>query len=428
MAMNDEAAKILVVDDSVQVCKTLSDVLGASGYVVRAAPSAERALQILDASADFSLIITDLKMTGMTGMELAKTIFSQWPGIPVVIMSGFGDMDNVIEAMRSGVADYIKKPFALDEVLDVVSREIGKSQARRLALLLHTESGERPPRVYLFGQPDLEQIDAVLSRLRAQTTAESAMLVEQAGYVIAAKGMVSSADLEPLSNLIVGTRSTSATLASLLGESQDFTMSYMEGQRVSVYTTSLGRGLYLVVIVSKGTKQGLVWLYAKESAAEIDRIVQRATESMQRQLGHPVGAAETEVLRQELAAQKVDNVFEEKPGSNLPAKPAIKPMPGTVSTISFKKPAATSGAKPDSPSSEEPAGSAPLAESGEGDPSTLSFDEAVRMGLLNFDSPPPSPDEKPAEPDKADEDAKSSTISFEEALRRGLLNFDSDKE
>src|SRR5512135_1679822 len=306
----EEPDKILVVDDSPQISKALSDLLSTSGYVVRTAPSAERALQILE-SAAFDLIITDLKMTGMTGIDLARQVLQKTPDVPVVILTGFGDMDSVINALRLGVADYLKKPFSIDEVTSVVEREIAKSKGRQAAPA-EAKPAEKPPRLFTFRQRDLEQIEAVLSRLRAQATAESAMLVEQAGYVIAAKGMSSGADVEPLSNLIASSRSTSASLASLLGEVQDFSTSYMEGQRVSVYTTSLGRGLYLAVIVPKGTKQGLVWLYAKEAAVEIDRIVQRATDSMQKQLGRSVSPADTEVFRKELADQKVENVFERR--------------------------------------------------------------------------------------------------------------------
>src|SRR5512139_3782115 len=302
----EESGKILVVDDSPQISKALSDLLSASGYAVRTAPSAERALQILE-SAKFDLIITDLKMTGMTGIDLARQVLQTTPGLPIVILTGFGDMDSVISALRLGVADYLKKPFSIDEVMSVVEREIAKSKGRETAPA-EARPTEKPPRLYIFGQRDLEQIEAVLSRLRAQATAESAMLVEQAGYVIAAKGMSSGADVEPLSNLIASSRSTSASLASLLGEAQDFSTSYMEGQRVSVYTTSLGRGLYLAMVVPKGTKQGLVWLYAKEAAVEIDRIVQRATDAVQRQLGREVGTADAEALRKEMADQKVENV------------------------------------------------------------------------------------------------------------------------
>jgi DNA-binding NtrC family response regulator len=119
----DEPNKILVVDDSPQISKAVSDLLGASGYAVRTAPSGERALQILE-TATFDLIITDLKMTGMTGIDLAKKVQEKVPGVPIVILTGFGDMDSVISALRLGVADYLKKPFSIDEVLSVVEREI----------------------------------------------------------------------------------------------------------------------------------------------------------------------------------------------------------------------------------------------------------------------------------------------------------------
>jgi DNA-binding response OmpR family regulator len=438
--MSDDANKILVVDDSVQVCKALGDVLTASGYSVRTAPSAERALQITETDR-FDLVITDLKMTGMNGMDLAKKIFEQMPGVPVVILTGFGDMDAVIAALRSGVADFLKKPFSIDEVLSVVRRELAKSPSH-LPTLIPTHplsTAERPPRVYIFGQRDLDQIDAVLSKLRAQAAAESALLVEQAGYVIAAKGLVNNADLEPISNLIAGARSTSASLASLLGESQDFSTSYMEGQRVSVYNTTLGRGLYLVVIVPKGTKQGLVWLYAKESALDIDRIVRRAADVMQKQVGHTIGTAETDALRQEMAEQKVDNVFQNKapislPRSSTAPRSSIRPL-GTVSTISFKKDRPTPEVVDSPAPAQEPAQPGSSAPTGPAAPAgpAISFEEALNLGLLNFDGVPPieavdSAAPEPAESEPATESTESalSPDTFAAALDHGLLDFEAE--
>jgi DNA-binding response OmpR family regulator len=407
----DEPNKILVVDDSPQISKALSDLLSASGYVVRAAPSGERALQILETAA-FDLIITDLKMTGMTGIDLAKKVQEKMPGLPVIILTGFGDMDSVISAMRLGVADYLKKPFSIDEVLSVVEREITKSKGRQATSSTTTaKAEEKPPRLYLFAPRDLEQIEGVLSRLRAQATAESAMLVEQAGYVIAAKGLSSSGEVEPLSNLIASSRSSSASLASLLGEVQDFSTSYMEGQRVSVYTTSLGRALYLAVIVPKGTKQGLVWLYAKEAAVEIDRIVQRATDAMQTQLGHAVGAADTEKMRKELADQKVENVFDRR---RTPVSPPPRlertPPPSNVSTISFKK----DRSQPDvMPSAPEPAmeETPPAAD--------ISFEEAMKLGLLANVAPEPAPEQPTAT--ETESSGGLTPDKFEEALLKGLF-------
>ncbi len=407
----EEPSKILVVDDSPQISRALSDLLSTGGYQVRTAPSAERALQILE-SATFDLIITDLKMTGMTGIDLARQVLQKTPGLPVVILTGFGDMDSVINALRLGVADYLKKPFSIDEVMAVVEREIAKSKGRQAAPAAAT-SPEKPPRLYIFGQRELEQIEAVLSRLRAQAAAESAMLVEQAGYVIAAKGMSSSADVEPLSNLIASSRSTSASLATLLGETQDFSTSYMEGQRVSLYTTSLGRDLHLAIIVPKGTKQGLVWLYAKEAAVEIDRIVQRAIEAMQKQLGHAVGAADAEVLRQEMADQKVENVFERRRPPPPPLRLERTPPPSSVSTISFRRdqsqPEVKTEAAPEAPTVEE-APSAP----------GISFEAAVQLGLLKDIAPEP-PAEAPAASEPETAAGGLTPDKFEEALRKGLF-------
>ena len=128
--MSDEPlANILVVDDSEAICKALRDVLTVTGYAVRTAPSGERALQILE-TAQMYLIISDLKMSGMSGIQLLKKVKEKTPALPFIILTGFGDMDSVIEAMHNGVADYLKKPFSVNEVLNVVAREIAKSNRR----------------------------------------------------------------------------------------------------------------------------------------------------------------------------------------------------------------------------------------------------------------------------------------------------------
>jgi CheY-like chemotaxis protein/predicted regulator of Ras-like GTPase activity (Roadblock/LC7/MglB family) len=327
--MADSAGSVLVVDDSPQICKTLSDVLGMAGYTVRTAPSAERALQIMD-STSFDLIITDLKMSGMSGMDFVAMVKQRVPGLSIVILSGFGDMDDVIGAMRAGVADYIKKPFSIDEVLNVVKREVKKSPSRLGAAPASPPPAATPapgftlaptgappaastpaPRVYIFSQTDLTRIDSVLSKLRAQATAEAVLLIEEAGYVIAAKGMVADKDLSALSSLVVSGRSMNNQLATLLGEGDGFAMNYLEGQRMSVYTTGLGRGLFLVIVVPKGTRQGVVWLYAKEAAAEIDVIVRKAAADVQKESGKTVEQMDKTAVRQEMA-QTLDKLFDEE--------------------------------------------------------------------------------------------------------------------
>jgi hypothetical protein len=100
-------------------------------------------------------------------------------------------------------------------------------------------------------------------------------------------------------------------LASLLGEGEGFAMNYLEGQRVSVFTAGLGRNLFLVIVVPKGTKQGVVWLYAKEAAAEIDAIVQHAAAEVQRESGKPVEQMDQKAMHHEMA-QTLPKLFDEE--------------------------------------------------------------------------------------------------------------------
>jgi DNA-binding response OmpR family regulator len=331
----ESAGSVLVVDDAPQICKALSDVLSASGYTVRTAPSGERALQIMDA-VEFDLIITDLKMSGMSGMDLIDKVKARAPNMSVVILSGYGDMDDVIKAMRAGIDDYLKKPFSIDEVLEVVKREVKKSQTRGAsasavptASAAGAQAGSTTPssgRIYIFSPRDLEKIEAALANLRAHAAAESVLLIEEAGYVIAAKGTVAEKDVQALSSLIVGGRSMNNQLATLLGEGDGFSMNYLEGQRVSVYTTGLGQGLFLVIVVPKGTKQGVVWLYAKEAATEIDAIVKRASAEVQKESGKPVEEMDKVAIHQEMA-QTLDNLFDEP----------LEETPGETETLSFEQ-------------------------------------------------------------------------------------------
>ena len=396
--MGEEEKKILVVDDAVQITKTLTDVLGVAGYSVRTAPSGERALQIME-TANFDLVITDLKMTGMSGMELAQAVFDRWAGVPVIILSGYGDLDNVIGALRSGVTDFIKKPFSADEVLSVVERAIGKNRARASSVAARAAKGERPPRMYNFPAREVEQLDAALTRLRTQAGAETAMLIEEAGYVIAAKGLTNDIDRDELTTLIINIRSNASTLSTMLGEQQDFAMTYMEGQRVSLYTTAVGRGLYLVIIASKGSKQGVVWLYAKEAATEIDRIAQHVVATPQ-----PASSATPAAA---LGRKK----------KTAPLNPPeMKAMPSTVSTFTFKKDrveASTSNTTPAEHSGVS-----------EGSP-TLSLEEAARLGLINLGDSAPIEEAAPTE--EAASEAPREAISFDEAIKRGLLDFGEKK-
>lgn len=115
--------KIYVVDDERIIRVTIADDLRESGYIVREFSSAHAALQQIDEDdADVDLIITDLKMPGMDGLELMNRVKKIKPEIYVLLMTAHATVDTAVKAMKLGAYDYIAKPFDMDELLLAIER------------------------------------------------------------------------------------------------------------------------------------------------------------------------------------------------------------------------------------------------------------------------------------------------------------------
>jgi DNA-binding NtrC family response regulator len=110
------ARQVLVVDDEENIRLFLHTLLQKKGYSVRTAETAEQALTLLrQAPADF--VLTDVKMPGMSGIDLCRELRGQWPELVVVVMSAYGSVEQALEAVRVGAYDYVSKPFKQEEVL-----------------------------------------------------------------------------------------------------------------------------------------------------------------------------------------------------------------------------------------------------------------------------------------------------------------------
>ena len=107
---------ILIVEDEPELGKVLLDNLSQNGYVVHLAESAEKALRLFNHKV-FDLIISDVRLPDMSGLQLLDNIRNRSFPIPVILMTGFGSVQNAVEAMKKGAVDYILKPFSL-EVLE----------------------------------------------------------------------------------------------------------------------------------------------------------------------------------------------------------------------------------------------------------------------------------------------------------------------
>ncbi|MGC3965352.1 MAG: sigma-54 dependent transcriptional regulator [Rhodocyclaceae bacterium] len=116
-----ETLNILVVDDDAALRDAIDLILGSAGHRVTLAASGPEALQALD-GAHFNLVISDLRMDPMDGLELLGQIRARHRHLPVLLMTAFGDVDKAVAAMRGGACEFLMKPFEADVLLENVRR------------------------------------------------------------------------------------------------------------------------------------------------------------------------------------------------------------------------------------------------------------------------------------------------------------------
>ena len=126
---------VLVVDDEKTVCNSCKKILTQEGYKVDVALSGEEALNKVKGNR-FDAVITDWKMPEIDGLEIARRIKKENPNIAVILITGYPSVETSIEAMRSGVSDYVPKPFTPEELSDAMVRALAKGQAVPADLVL----------------------------------------------------------------------------------------------------------------------------------------------------------------------------------------------------------------------------------------------------------------------------------------------------
>lgn len=112
---------VLIVDDDPAMGEMLASMLGEAGYRTATARSAPEATDVASGD-DFDVVLSDIKMPGMSGIDLVGRMRDLRPETPVVLMTAFGSIDSAVEAMRAGAFDYVTKPFKRDEILVVMER------------------------------------------------------------------------------------------------------------------------------------------------------------------------------------------------------------------------------------------------------------------------------------------------------------------
>lgn len=117
--------KMLVVDDEAVIREGLRRILGEAGYQVESFAQGHLAIERMQ-TENFDLVISDVKMPGMSGIEVLKAIRVLQPQVPIIMITGYSTVDTAVEALKNGAADYIAKPFVPEELLAKISQALNR--------------------------------------------------------------------------------------------------------------------------------------------------------------------------------------------------------------------------------------------------------------------------------------------------------------
>jgi two-component system, NtrC family, response regulator AtoC len=139
-------AHVLIVDDEVNIRRVLAAMLKREGYEVTTAADGEQALGVL-AKTPVHVVVTDLVMPRLGGMELLRRVTQDLPDVPVIVITAHGSVDSAVAALKAGAFDYITKPFEQEELKKVIAKATRAHDLERQNLHAILNDGDRPPLV-----------------------------------------------------------------------------------------------------------------------------------------------------------------------------------------------------------------------------------------------------------------------------------------
>jgi DNA-binding NtrC family response regulator len=163
-------AKILIVDDEAKMRRILELMLSPDGYSIDLAEDGRHALSLLSKQS-YDLVITDLNMPNLTGIELLTALSKQPMPPPGIVITAFGSVESAVESMKHGAVDYITKPFEKEMIRIVVSKALANSTLRRENKYLREEIGKKYSPGELVGDsPQMAEIYELVNQVSRTTS------------------------------------------------------------------------------------------------------------------------------------------------------------------------------------------------------------------------------------------------------------------
>ncbi len=173
------AERLLLVEDKAELRQMLKLALSKAGYQVQEAADGTEASRLIH-SQPFSLVLTDLKLPGCSGLDLLRQVQEVDPGIPVIVMTAYGSIEEAVRAMKEGAYDFIQKPVDLEHLRMLLGRALLQQQLVRENLLLKEEAAARYgfPRI-IAEHPSLVAVARDIQRVAA--TESTVLLLGESG-------------------------------------------------------------------------------------------------------------------------------------------------------------------------------------------------------------------------------------------------------
>ncbi len=239
--------RVLIIDDALELGRMLRaalESLGADLYV-RVLPSAEEALlEVQRAPAD--LLVVDIRLPGMSGLEFLKKVRERSPKTPVILISGLTEEGILRQAEQSGAQHFLRKPIQVGEFLDIATQLLSIEPApKQEAVLAPVDSAN--------GEEDLS---GLLSRLRRELGAELVLLADERGKVVAQAGEMPGLDFEQhWAPELLPALNTAARAARLVRNSLPQAVLALRGDQLHLVLTPVAD--YALLLVQKGDGSGL---------------------------------------------------------------------------------------------------------------------------------------------------------------------------
>ena len=166
--------RVLVIEDDDTVRDVLRSFLSEKGFEATLAQNGETGLDMLRAER-FDLILTDLVMPGITGMDVLKEVLASKIRIPVIVITAFGTVQTAVEAMRLGAFDYLTKPFNLDELMIVIEKALSVSKLQKENVMLKMQLKKKYNFKGLIG--DSPRMQAVYELIEKIADTDSTVLI-----------------------------------------------------------------------------------------------------------------------------------------------------------------------------------------------------------------------------------------------------------